>query len=374
LTFWTVIGHLSLYAVLVVALRQVGVSDDEVGWAEILAVFAFARLLTAVPLTPGGLGIVELALISGLTAAGGAHAQVVAAVLVYRVLTYVIPIPFGLITYVYWRRNKSWLDSAPPLDPKFTAESTEEYMPLETRDPKRDTFASKAAAHRPPPWSRLEHLIFALIGLVVLVVCGLIARSGDVGAAERRVFHWINDLPEFLYRPMWVFQQAGNLILAFLVVLIVAIVLRSRRLAIAAFGLVALKLLLERVVKQVVERQRPGTSIGDVVLRGSNVSVHGLSFVSGHAVLGAAVATVLTPYLPRWWRLLPWAFVVLNGVARIYVGAHNPIDVIGGVGLGMFIGGLLNIVLAPPTYQPEPADEPPPPPPDTREPVRASAV
>jgi putative heme transporter len=42
-----------------VALRDVGVSDAEVGWAEVLAVFAFARLATAIPLTPGGLGFVE---------------------------------------------------------------------------------------------------------------------------------------------------------------------------------------------------------------------------------------------------------------------------------------------------------------------------
>ena len=39
--------------------------------------------------------------------------------------------------------------------------------------------------------------------------------------------------------------------------------------------------------------------------------------------------------------------MILNGVARIYVGAHNPLDVIGGIGLGVFIGGLLNMVLAP---------------------------
>src|SRR5437763_5087278 len=153
LTFWTLVGHLSLYAVLLVALRQVGVSDSEVGWAQVLAVFAFARLLTAVPLTPGGLGIVELALISGLTAAGGAHAQVVAAVLVYRVLTYVIPIPFGLCTYVFWRHNTSWLNSAPPLDPKFTPESLEEYVPASssarTARPRKNNVATRVADRRP---------------------------------------------------------------------------------------------------------------------------------------------------------------------------------------------------------------------------------
>jgi uncharacterized protein (TIRG00374 family) len=115
LTVATVVGHLSLFAVLLITLRAMGVSDDEVGWAQGLATFAFARLLTAIPLTPGGVGIIELALITGITAAGGADAPVVASVLIYRLLTYVVPIIFGAITYLYWRRNRSWLDSAPPL-------------------------------------------------------------------------------------------------------------------------------------------------------------------------------------------------------------------------------------------------------------------
>jgi uncharacterized membrane protein YbhN (UPF0104 family) len=108
ITAATLISHLSLYLVLLVALRFLGVSDAEVGWAEVLAVFAFARLLTALPLTPGGLGVIELALITGLAAAGGPRADVAAAVLVFRALTYVLPIPVGAAAYVFWRRNRSW--------------------------------------------------------------------------------------------------------------------------------------------------------------------------------------------------------------------------------------------------------------------------
>jgi putative heme transporter len=104
----TVVSHLSLFAVLLLALRFVGVGPDQVSLAEALAVFAFARLLTAIPFTPGGLGVVELALITGLAAAGGPRALVAAAVLVYRSLTYVLPIPIGIGTYVFWRRNRSW--------------------------------------------------------------------------------------------------------------------------------------------------------------------------------------------------------------------------------------------------------------------------
>jgi len=108
ITLFTLVSHASLYLVLLIALRHVGVSNDDVSWAEVLAIFSFARLLTAIPITPGGLGIVEFALATGLATAGGERAEVAAAVLVFRALTYVLPIPIGLLTYVFWRRNRSW--------------------------------------------------------------------------------------------------------------------------------------------------------------------------------------------------------------------------------------------------------------------------
>jgi uncharacterized protein (TIRG00374 family) len=105
ITVWSLVSHLSLYLVLLVALRDVGVSDAEVGWAEVLAAFAFARLATAIPLTPGGVGFVEAVLITTLSAAGGDRDQVVAAVLVYRALTWALPILVGVVCYLWWRRG-----------------------------------------------------------------------------------------------------------------------------------------------------------------------------------------------------------------------------------------------------------------------------
>jgi uncharacterized membrane protein YbhN (UPF0104 family) len=115
LTATTLVSHASLFAVLLVSLLVMGVSQEEVSWAEAFAVFAFARLLTAIPLTPGGVGVIELALIAGMTSAGGEDAQVVAAVLTFRLLTFVLPIIVGVFAYLFWRRNHSWRDSAPPL-------------------------------------------------------------------------------------------------------------------------------------------------------------------------------------------------------------------------------------------------------------------
>ena len=111
--WWEVIGaallsHVSLFLVLLIALRHVGVSSAEISWEEALGAFAVARLLTALPITPGGLGVIELGLIAALVVAGGPEVPVVAAVLVFRVLTYLVQIPFGAITYFLWRHNRSW--------------------------------------------------------------------------------------------------------------------------------------------------------------------------------------------------------------------------------------------------------------------------
>lgn len=182
-------------------------------------------------------------------------------------------------------------------------------------------------------------------GLVALVASALVARTGRVGAAEESVFRAVNELPGWLYRPLWVGQQFGNIVVALVVVLAVAALLRNARLAVAGVVGAVAKLGLERVVKAVVERRRPATSVGDIVARG-DVSLDGLSFVSGHAVVTTAMALALTAALPRRWRLLPWVVVVVNGVGRVYVGAHNPLDVVGGCGLGMVIGGGLYALVA----------------------------
>jgi len=122
LTLTTILSHLALWFVLLLALRHVGVSEHEVSTIQVLAVFAFARLLSAAPITPGGVGLVELALIGGLYAAGRHHAdvpldvfkiQVTAAALLYRTLTYGIQIPLGGFTYMIWQRKRSWRKPQP---------------------------------------------------------------------------------------------------------------------------------------------------------------------------------------------------------------------------------------------------------------------
>jgi uncharacterized membrane protein YbhN (UPF0104 family) len=117
LTWTTLLSHIALFFVLLLSLRHMGVSEQELPAVDVFAVFAFSRLLSAIPITPGGVGVIDLGYIGGLTtltADSGEKAAIVAAVLIFRVLTYGIQIPIGGVTYLIWRAKRSWMRDTPP--------------------------------------------------------------------------------------------------------------------------------------------------------------------------------------------------------------------------------------------------------------------
>ena len=105
LTLAEIVGTLTVYAVLLATVRAVGIPASEIDAIEVLAAWSLSRLLSTIPITPGGLGFVELGLTGILTAFGGDPASVVAAVLVYRVLVLVPPLVLGGIFAFTWHRH-----------------------------------------------------------------------------------------------------------------------------------------------------------------------------------------------------------------------------------------------------------------------------
>jgi putative heme transporter len=95
-----------VFVVLLVSLRVLGVSASEVSAVEAFAAWSVGRLLGSLPITPGGLGVVEVGLTATLVGFGGHNAQVVAAVLLYRFLTIVPTLVLGLAAGATWRRLK----------------------------------------------------------------------------------------------------------------------------------------------------------------------------------------------------------------------------------------------------------------------------
>jgi undecaprenyl-diphosphatase len=184
--------------------------------------------------------------------------------------------------------------------------------------------------------------VVIVASLTVFAICAVVVADGQVGPVERAAFHAINGLPAWLYQPMLLFQYLGVLAMP-LIVAVGALAFRRWRLAAALVLVVPLKLALERVVKLLVQRERPGTTVPDAILRG--VHPAGLSFVSGHAIITFAIAGLLALVLPRRWAVLAFVLASLNAVARVYLGAHNPLDVVGGAAIGLAIAAAFDLVL-----------------------------
>jgi uncharacterized membrane protein YbhN (UPF0104 family) len=111
ITAATIANHASMAALFAVSLRAVGVSGEDVSLPWVVLAFALGRLLVMIPVSPGGLGLVDLGFIGLLTLGWGpgANADLLSAgVLLYRGLSYLPPIVVGLGSWVFWRANRSW--------------------------------------------------------------------------------------------------------------------------------------------------------------------------------------------------------------------------------------------------------------------------
>jgi undecaprenyl-diphosphatase len=185
-----------------------------------------------------------------------------------------------------------------------------------------------------------------LLAAALTALCSWAVSSGDVGPVEEAVFDWVNRWPDRLEEPLYVFQLLGVLGMPLLVA-IPALVLRRWRLVLALALLVPLKLLVHgEVVKGLVQRQRPGSILSDVVLR--DVPSAGVAYPSGHAVITAGIVVLLAPYVRRRWLVVLVVLALLNSVARVFLGAHAPLDVVGGAALGAAIGAALNLLVGVP--------------------------
>jgi undecaprenyl-diphosphatase len=200
-------------------------------------------------------------------------------------------------------------------------------------------------------------LLIAAAAIGVLVISAFLVHPNRSPGIEQAVFHPINSLPDLIYWPVWAVMQLGNL-LAIPAVAIVALAFRRWTLAGAILLAGVAKTFLSRAVKDVVTRERPAAVIDDVIRRG-DASASGEAFVSGHAVIAFSLAVLVHRYLPRDRRWIPWALAAAVCIGRVYVGAHLPLDVVGGAALGVAVGLILRLVFGSPTEPVDPTTEGP---------------
>jgi undecaprenyl-diphosphatase len=173
-------------------------------------------------------------------------------------------------------------------------------------------------------------------GLGGLALATLPVRRDRVGPVEAAVFSSVNSLPDGLHGPAWVVMQLGTLGAA-PAAGAVAWLAGERRVAVQLAAAGSITWGLSKVVKAVVRRDRPAGLLAGVAVRGPAAS--GLGYLSGHAGVATALAATLVARVG--FRRSTPALVAAGtvGLTRIYVGAHLPLDVAGGVALGLVVEG-----------------------------------
>lgn len=152
------------------------------------------------------------------------------------------------------------------------------------------------------------------------------------------MFRLVNGLPDSLFRPVWLVMQLGTVGAA---PAAAAVAWRAgeprlaRRLLVAGTTTWA----LSKVVKHHVRRPRPTGLLADARCRGREAT--GMGYLSGHAGVAMAIGVAAVPRLPGTARAAAPILVIAVGLARIYVGAHLPLDVAGGAALGLAVDAVL---------------------------------
>ena len=190
-----------------------------------------------------------------------------------------------------------------------------------------------------------------IVGLAVLLLAALAVRREQLSQFEADVFRLINHLPSVIEPVVVVVMQAGNVVAAPILGGVVVAFNRKRLRAavdVAVAGGVAW--IAAKAIKGLIERPRP-TGFLSEVLRFDHFG--GLGFVSGHTAVAAAISTAAAPYLTRRWKRAIWFLPLVVGFARVYVGAHLPLDIAGGAALGWIVGACIHLLLGAPHRVPE---------------------
>ena len=192
---------------------------------------------------------------------------------------------------------------------------------------------------------RRSHALRLGIALIVLILSALPIERDRIAGAERAWFRAINDAPSVFEPIIVLVMQLGNLFAVFALALLAYFI--TRRLRVAADLVLAgtIAWMLAFIVKQVIERGRPVDLLTDVVVRGDSAT--GFGYVSGHAAVAAALATVASAYLDVRGKMIVWCLALIVAIARVYVGVHFPLDVIGGLAMGWAVGSLVHFLVLP---------------------------
>jgi undecaprenyl-diphosphatase len=173
------------------------------------------------------------------------------------------------------------------------------------------------------------------------------AAAAGVSGLERRLFEDLYRLPAWLDGVLWAPMQLGNAFAPLAVGAGAWLVWRQWRPAAGSAAVGVGAWWLAKGVKAAVDRGRPAAELPWLDLRAS-APVDGLGFVSGHATVAFALVTILRPYYSLSWRIGAYTLAAFVAFARVHLGAHLLLDVMGGGALGVLLGSAWHVAVGSP--------------------------
>jgi undecaprenyl-diphosphatase len=181
----------------------------------------------------------------------------------------------------------------------------------------------------------------ALAGASLFEASRLAAGRAPVRPGEEAIFRWANEADDRLRIPIRGIMQAGTFVTVPVTAAVLALCGRRRAAAEVAAGGTAAWILAKRA-KPLGGRPRPGRILPGVRTRERIAG--DLGWLSGHAAVSTTLALLLCPVVPARLGPLPALVVATTAFGRMYVGAHLPLDLVGGIGLGMVVVSVVRAV------------------------------
>jgi membrane-associated phospholipid phosphatase len=188
---------------------------------------------------------------------------------------------------------------------------------------------------------RKWYVVALVVSTIVFVLAAVEVHQHAIADWEQHVMLDINGWPDRLRIYAVLLSIIAGSAWTAIIAMALSYVLRLYRLTWRLAALFLAATIVVYVAKHIVSQPEVLHLVPNLHFR---VAASRLAFPSAGTTVATVIALSLLPYLSRGWRLLLPVWVIVLGIARLYLGVQTPLDLLAGVALGVFLVSLIRLM------------------------------